>query len=380
MTAEEVLFRLLKNEICGTELPMDFDVTGKEKDLYRLSRRHDLAHLIGDALLRNNLLSDDKIKAVFKKQMVSAMYRYEQQNAVYLDIQRIFNDEKIEFIPLKGLVVRDYYPKSWMRTSCDIDVLIKQNDVKRATSVLVKNGFQTDNIRHYHDYSFYFGETHLELHFTLCENNKQLDKLLSQVWDYAEQSDGFKFQETGEFFVAHHIAHMAFHFMNGGCGIRPFMDLWLLKHSDFYSEDLLRAMLDGNRLTAFYKAVCHLSEVWFGNEKHTDLSLKMQDYIIRGGVYGSSVNSTPVGIARNDGNKLKYLLKIAFLPYRNMCVFYPSLVKHKILLPFCYVHRVFIKLFGKDRKKVKGHINMVVSNSDESVANAKELLNELELS
>ena len=31
---------------------------------------------------------------------------------------------QIPFLPLKGSVIRQYYPEPWMRTSCDIDILV----------------------------------------------------------------------------------------------------------------------------------------------------------------------------------------------------------------------------------------------------------------
>ncbi|MBO4954226.1 MAG: nucleotidyltransferase family protein, partial [Clostridia bacterium] len=33
----------------------------------------------------------------------------------------------IDFMPLKGAVIRQYYPEPWMRTSCDIDIHVKKD-------------------------------------------------------------------------------------------------------------------------------------------------------------------------------------------------------------------------------------------------------------
>lgn len=45
--------------------------------LYKLSKVHDLAHLVGDALIKNGLIGNDEIKAIYQKQVMLAIYRYE---------------------------------------------------------------------------------------------------------------------------------------------------------------------------------------------------------------------------------------------------------------------------------------------------------------
>lgn len=46
---------------------------------------------------------------------------------------------EISFLPLKGSVLRQYYPEPWMRTSCDIDILVHENDLEKTTEYLVRD-------------------------------------------------------------------------------------------------------------------------------------------------------------------------------------------------------------------------------------------------
>lgn len=378
MTAEEILFCLLRNEICGTDLPKDFDLSDNIADLYRLSNRHDIAHLTGDALFRNKLISEGKAADFFRQRIVMAVYRYEKQAAELKRISDAFSAAGIEYIPLKGPVIRELYPEPWMRTSCDIDILIHEEDVEKATESLSEIGFETDGKKNYHDIHFYCGDIHLELHFNICENKKQLDVGLSKVWDHAEKVGDYEYRESPEYFVFHHIAHMAYHFLAGGCGIRPFIDLRILKQKGFYSEEKLLPLFKESNLIRFYRSVCKLTDVWFFEGKHDDLTLQMEKYIISGGVYGNADNANAAGAAESKG-KRKYLLKAAFPPYKTMCIIYPSLVKRKLLLPFYYIHRVFIKTFGKDRKRVKAKIDSTMSQSKDNIKTVDELLKNLEL-
>lgn len=125
---------LIASEICGTNIDKSqYSLTDEELvKLYKLSKSHDLAHLIGDVLIKNNLIGDGEIEAKFQNQMMLAVYRYEKINYELGCLREVMNEARIPFIPLKGSVIRQYYPKPWMRTSCDIDVLVHESDLERA--------------------------------------------------------------------------------------------------------------------------------------------------------------------------------------------------------------------------------------------------------
>lgn len=55
---------LIAYEVCGKELDKSqYTLTDDElAKLYKLSKSHDLAHLVGDALIKNDLIGDGEIK------------------------------------------------------------------------------------------------------------------------------------------------------------------------------------------------------------------------------------------------------------------------------------------------------------------------------
>lgn len=46
--------------------------------MYKLAKSHDLARLVGDALIKNGLIANEEIKAKFQQQILLAVCRYEQ--------------------------------------------------------------------------------------------------------------------------------------------------------------------------------------------------------------------------------------------------------------------------------------------------------------
>ena len=383
-TVEKVFFALIRFEIKGDELCEDVknlitpDVLPA---LFKLSKRHDLAHLIGDALDKNGLLPDGtEVKKRFLQERNMAIYRYEQIQYELECICEALEKAQIPFIPLKGSVLRQYYPEPWMRTSCDIDILVAEALAETAKNCLVAALHYTCGEKTTHDISLHAESgVHLELHFDLIEeyifeNNKPL---LKDVWDVAliKEGCGYHREMSDEVFYFYHIAHMAKHFKNGGCGIRPILDDWVLNKipkNKQAREDLLK---EGN-MGQFSEAIHRLSDCWFLDEAHTPLTLEMEQYILNGGVYGSTENRAAVQQARKGG-KIRVLLSRIFLSYDLLRVQFPILNKHKIMLPFCQMARWWHLLFGKRAKIAKRELEANMSVSKDKKARTENLLKKL---
>ena len=63
------------------------------------------------------------------------------------------------------------------------------------------------------------------------ERMEAINAILDMVWVCSSpfKESPYCFQMSNDMFVFYHIAHMAKHFIAGGCGIRSFIDLYLLK-------------------------------------------------------------------------------------------------------------------------------------------------------
>ena len=113
-----------------------------------------------------------------------------------------------------------------------------------------------------------------------------IDRMLVKAWDHcrAEREGGYKYLQTNEYFMFHHIAHMAYHFVHGGCGIKPFIDLLIIKNKIGYDEKKAEALLAKEGFFEFYKKAMSLSEIWFDDKNHTPTTNDIEDFILGGGV------------------------------------------------------------------------------------------------
>ena len=362
LDVKKIFLSIVKSIINKSEEPLpclELDQKAQRK-LYAISIRHDLAHLIGKKSEEYGYITDETIKKLFNKQQILSVFRYERTNFDYNEIKEILIKEKIPFVPLKGLLIRGLYPEPWMRTSCDIDVLVKEEDLNKAILALKnEKKFVQEGKKNYHDVSLFSpSDVHLELHFNIKENIDYIDKLLEKVWDYCErvEENEYEYRQSKEYFVFHAVAHMLYHFKSGGCGIRPLMDLYLMHKNYQLDNETLRKMFDECGISKFYESVKLLSEVWFGEKEHTALTLSMEDYIFSGGVYGSKEND--LTIKKNSVSKRKYILNRIFAPYDVIKNRYPILKKHKWLTPIYQVRRWVETLFGKKAGRLKEEIQI----------------------
>lgn len=352
-----MLFSILRSILNGDQVSdADKQLVTEDllKDIVKLASKHDIAHLVALGIINNELV-DEQTKSQLQQIVFRAVYRYEKQNYELKQVCEALEKAQIPFIPLKGSVIRKYYPEPWMRTSCDIDVLVHEKNLRTAVSYLVENLNYTEHEQNSHDISLFSPSgNHIELHYDLVENHiaDSPSEILADVWNVVELKEGYSYhyEMPDDMFYFYHVAHMAKHFENGGCGIRPFIDLLILDNLQGVNRKKRDEILEQGNLLKFANVARKLSRIWLTNEPYDLLSKQMEDYILRGGVYGNNENRITVQ-QQKKGGRIKYALSKIFIPYDVIKFHYPILQKHKWLTPFMEVRRWFKLIFCGHAKR-----------------------------
>lgn len=383
----QLLLALINSDLFARPLPEAYKQPLHEdalERLYQLASKHDLAHVVADALYKNKLLpKESAVAGKLQQAQVMALYRYTKLEHERKQIYRVFEDNGIAFVPLKGIIIRPLYPQPHLRTSCDIDILVHREDLERAISALKKRLSYSlpKEAETFHDVSL-FSESgvHLELHFTIENDQAYIDRLLSQVWKHCSPvaEGSFEYRQSNEFFMFHQIAHMVSHFLNGGCGIRPLVDLALLQQKLPYDETAVSAMCNVCYIETFHTHVKMLRDVWFGDGEHTAVTAQMENFILYGGVYGNSDNS--INVKRSRQKRCgAYLFSRIFMSYHLLKTQYPILKKYKWLYPVMTVHRWFRLLSPTKRHRATAELKKSRAITEEDQANMQNFLKELGL-
>jgi hypothetical protein len=332
--------QLIRYEIA--QIPVDNDLLEQINDdllylVYKFAIEQDVAYIVGSALTRLGVLSGDLRTAFFNEQLGS-VYRDEQFRHDTENVSVLFSAQEIKHIMLKGAVIKGMYPKSEMRTSCDIDILINEDDLEKALNILYDNGY-TYVSKTKHDVMLMTpAQSYIELHYTLNEYEFEADNILKNAWDYTQKKTEYEYEFIPHFFVFYQISHIARHMYTGGCGIRAFLDLKIIFDRMEFDKEALKCLLEKASLAKFFDTTMRLVNLWFGNSEDISDELKEYEmYILKSGIYGNLTNKLSV-INEKRGNR-NHVKSVLFPPYRVMAEKYSVLNKMPYLLPFMYLIR-----------------------------------------
>lgn len=371
------LFSLLRG-ILQQESAPTVNLAGEEfESLLKLSKRHEVQSMTAYGLLLSEGLSKEQ-EAQCRNLVYKIMVYMERMERVFVETCELLETAGLPYMPLKGAVIRSFYPEPWMRTSGDIDILVR--DVDAAAELLIENGYIHKG-RGSHDVTLIspMGVT-IELHFQLIDTDPRVNMLLEEVWQHSFcREHTCRYEMTPEMCYFYHIAHMAKHMISGGCGIRYFLDIWLLLQKLPMDLEKKKQLLRAGGLFVFAEQAEYLSQVWFGNRQPDSLVQALGDFVLDGSIFGSKSNQVKLRRSASD-TSVGFLLRRIFLPYDWMVLQYPKLKKYPKMLPMFWIIRWIARMLnpGKIRSAAK-ELRLSRKLDRETVSSTKHLFRSLEL-
>ena len=357
----------------STELPALSEIECKE--LMKIGAHQSILPIIHRGLKLSGAPSDI-VKECDKVRLKDTRLYIFQKDALQ-KIGIALNEAQISYIPLKGAVLRQLYPEPELRTSCDIDVLVKEDDVEVAVAAIEKATDFVKKKRNYHDISMVNSQVHLELHFSILENMENIDRLLARVWDYAVFDECSRYKLTPEFQIFHVIAHMSYHMVHSGLGIRPFLDLWLLRMKTEYDEDIVRRMCTDCSIITFYEKCCNLVDAWMTGKPVPENLTAFENYTLNGGVFGNKENA--IASKQRQHRGFSYYFHRVFMSRALLETEYPKKKKKPFLVPICQMKRWLRLLNPNKRRQVRLEIANVKTMKPETIDSFDKLLESLQL-
>lgn len=377
----DTFIALLRSTVAQTNETINLTDVNLEA-LFSLSKSHDLSHIVYYELNKRIDHWEGDIYRKFKQQYDLALFRHIKREITIEQIRAILEDAKIPFVFLKGVVLMDYYPESWMRTSSDIDVLVHKKDHFNACKAFANAGMTWLH----NDYNCSVYETveryHVELHHTLNEAEYRPDiaTILDKVWNYSspKQAEHEEYTMHDDMFYFSLIVHAFKHLSHGGCGVRFFLDLWILDHME--NADIVgrSKLIEQAKLSAFDLQSKLLANHWLSGLADNSTISDYENYVLLGGVYGTVVQDIAFRkIKRTTG--LRYYLSRVFLPYKAMSFSYPIIRKFPVILPFCWIVRWFSLFNPQKRRKALDEIRIERATDQDATNRIKALIEKLEL-
>lgn len=284
----------------------------------------------------------------------------------------------IDYMKLKGSVIKAYYEYPEMRTMGDADILIRLEDREKIKEVCEKIGyFEEAESDHEIIYGTKPKKLSIEFHKWLIPSyNKDFYEYFGIGWDFAKKVEGrnSEYEMSDEDFFVYIFAHFAKHYRDAGVGIKYITDFYLFKkikpNMDF---DYINKAFEKLQIKKFWENIDKLLRVWFEDEESNDVVDHMTVKMFGSYTFGFAAHRFR-SIALKDVNagkskfwlKIKHIWYLTFLPYRSMKVIYPILEKVPILLPFMWVRRWFSAIFFK-RDRIKYNVDNIKAINDKDL-------------
>lgn len=304
----------------------------------------------------------------------------EQQDDHIQVLFKEFEDNQIDYLPLKGILLRKLYPRPEMRAMGDADVLIKVEQYDKIKPIMQSLGY-TEGVESDHELVWHKDSVVVELHKRLIPSyNKDYYKYFGDGWSKAEKcSDSTRYQMSAEDNFIYLLTHFAKHYRDGGIGIKHLVDIKLYLDKYSLDFDYLKEQFEALKLWEFFNNVRKTVAVWFDGAEEDEITRAITDKILLGGAFGTNeAHSTSAALKRRkQGQKnirTSRFFASVFPPYKNMCLLFPSLKKVPFLLPFYWIWRVIYTAFNKKRVLTK-HYNAIKDMSPEKITQYEKELN-----
>lgn len=338
--------------------------------LYDECQRHSITALVCYALESVIELPHKWHEAKGKAIRKNMLFDVERQH-----ITDFMNKNGIKYMPLKGILLKEYYPKIGMREMSDNDIFYDVSFREELKAFMLSLSYECVLTADDHDIYEKEPVYNFEMHhsFFLKEVSKALYEYYRDIEKrmIKDDNNACGYYLSNEDLYIYLIAHEYKHYMHSGTGIRSFLDcyVFLKKHSDTLDWDYINRETVKAGIDDFEKKQRDLYEKF--KVSFVDADLKQEEidfleYLNVGGVHGnfsvSVLNEARGTVLKNDkltfSKRVKYIFKRLFPPMSLYKMHYPFFYKHKLLLPFCFFYRLYLAIF-KRNKKIKNEMRIL---------------------
>ena len=344
---------LIKSALTGEKytLPEDFDIEAAA----RVAKKHQIIALFYYGALNCGISEALPVMQNLFMLTCQLMALSERQNFEINSLFKAFEENKIDYLPLKGTLLKKLYPKPEMRTMSDADILIRTEQYDNIKPIMLELGYGGE-YESDHEFAWNKKNVVIELHKRLIPSyNKDYYEYYGDGWRLAQPSlkDNTCYEMSAEDEMIYNFTHYAKHYRDAGVGIKHIVDLWVYKiNNPKLDNDYILSELKKLQLDVFYENTMKTLENWFNSGKANEQTEFITQIIFGSGVYGtheahllSAAVKSSKSLGTSQKTRAKRIIDTIFLPYSSMKERYEVLKKAPILLPFMWVVRWFEAIF-----------------------------------
>lgn len=331
-----ILFGLLRSELWGYKFCMEVSQQEME-EVMQLAKEQTVFGLAFTALIS----ADIPMEKRWKLQQIGRLNKIRTKNEIVnremLGFFAQMDANQMDYVVMKGQTIATLYPHPEVRTSGDVDFLVKEDyeEIRRKFESCLGIVLSPKS-QYIKEISFRQNGIVYELHtflitFGSSRNAKYWDSLIDRSWNEKcfVNVQGAKVRVLPTTLYAVYVfLHLFFHFLREGVGFRQFCDwaVMLCHYSGEIDKDMVVKILSDLGMQKAYRAFGSVVVYAIGlpqdkflfslDDKDKKWGEKIIEDVMKGGNFGKKNHN-----AKHVG--LKFKMETAFVTVRNIIKYYP---------------------------------------------------------
>ena len=318
--------------------------------VYRESSRHMLDAAAAMALESAGVRDERSSLRIARSIRKTALFDKEKKAVL-----EKMEENGIWYMPLKGALVKDLYPKYGMREFSDHDILFEPARRDDVREIMLGLGFTEGKEKDgKHDHYYKNPVLNFEMHWLLFEAafDRAIAEYYSNVkeWLIKDPDNLFGWHFTPEDFYVFILAHAYKHYSISGTGLRSLLDVYVILKKTSPDMKKVTGELEKLGVSEFESHFRSLSLDLFNGKELTEDELEMLVYIVSSGTYGTVQHSVGNKISKAGGGKSgkwRYIFNRIFPTMEQIENYNTFFYRHKILLPFLLPFRLLRGVFKR---------------------------------
>ena len=336
-----------------------------------LSKKHSLTALFYKAVKDTKVDIKEEYLKVLEQCYFSNVQKHVLFDKERKELFEYCNNNRIPYLPLKGIILKHYYPDPYTREFADNDIWFARDKDESIKKFFVERGYEVELYRKSnHDVYLKKPCLNFEMHRDLFGETGDNEKIVNyfskhfKVRVIAPLSLELYFM-LDDFYV-YYTAHSYKHFHIAGCGLRTLIDFYLFLKKNEENELLnfkyINKQLEKMDLVDFSEQISTLAIKVFDEKELDEKELETLLFISSSGTYGTLENRVNKGV--KEKGKVRYFFSRIFPPYRFYKSAYPWAYKVPILIPIAWLCRLFRILF-KNPKRATSELKMISKSKED---------------
>lgn len=298
---------------------------------------------------------DDKLFAYWQELYFKRMKYSMMQDMALEELIEAFTKAGIDCMPLKGSVIKNYYPSPDLRSMGDIDFIVREQNRQVVRDIMHNIGYEDDILDDGQVDAFKKGKlTYIEIHYDFSAENHVMHEIFTIDWDKlipteTEHLYQMTFEDLYFFNTGHYVKNMH----NKGMGLRGVVDTFVLRNrlTDNQKQVLNERFAEVN-IDEFNSKLVKIADIWFNEVKDGGSLDALQKYLLNKKTYGDYKTETILNAVYSEqtSSNAKYLKDKIFPSADDLYERFDIKRKCFLILPFLWIWRILLQLFGSKEK------------------------------